>query len=116
LGLSQTSAVVVDWEHWERLIADSGVEIDRPKGSDHPRYAGWIYPLDYGYIAGTIGGDHREVDVFRGSAENGLVAALVVRHDRHEEIKLLWNTTPAEIQAAHDFLADSMHIELVRRR
>jgi hypothetical protein len=25
--------VVVDWEHWERLITERGIEIDRPKGS-----------------------------------------------------------------------------------
>ncbi len=106
----------VDWASWERLIRERGVEIDRARGTEHPRYPGWTYPLDYGFIPGTIGGDGREVDVFCGTADSGLTAALVVRHDGHEELKLLWNATPGEIQAAHDFLAGSMPVRLVWRR
>jgi inorganic pyrophosphatase len=105
----------IDWQQWQRLIDKRGVEIDRRKGTDHPRYPGWAYPLDYGFVPGTVGGDGKEIDVFCGSDESGLTAALVVRHDGQEEIKLLWNTTPTEIQAAFDFLADEMYVKIVRR-
>ena len=103
------------WRQWERLILERGVEIDRPKGSDYPRFPGWAYPLDYGFIPGTVGGDGTEVDVFCGSGDTGLAAVLLVSHDGHEEIKLLWNTTPDEIQAAHDFLAEDMPVTIIRR-
>jgi inorganic pyrophosphatase len=106
----------IDWNYWEQLIRRRGVEIDRPKGSDHPRYPGWVYPLDYGFIPGTKASDGSEVDVFRGTGEGGLVAALVVRHDGQEELKLLWQTTESETQLARDFLAGSLpHVKLIRR-
>lgn len=108
-----TSAI--DWQVWERLIRERGIEIDRRKGSDHPRYPGWVYPLDYGFVPGTVGGDGKEVDVFCGGVENGLSAALIVRHDGHEEIKLLWNASDDDVRAAHDFLADDMPVTVVRR-
>jgi inorganic pyrophosphatase len=105
----------IDWHRFELLIESRGVEIDRPKGTDHPRYPGWTYPLDYGFIPGTVGGDGKEVDVFCGSGRGGLKAALRVRHDGHEEIKLLWNTSAAEIQDAHDFFANDMPVTILWR-
>lgn len=108
----------IDWTQWETLLRERGVRIDRPCGSAHPRYPHMIYPLDYGYIPGTIGGDGAEVDVFIGSAPTGLRAALLtcdsIKGDR--EIKLLWNMTPAEIEITRAFLSGgSMAVELVRR-
>lgn len=108
--------MTVDWEHWDRLIAERGVEIDRPKGTAHPRYPEWVYPLDYGFIPGTVGGDDREVDVFCGTAGTGLTAAFAVRHDDVEEIKLLWNASPTDVERAHDFLAGDMPVEIIWRR
>lgn len=40
------------------------VEIDRPIGSIHPKRPGLIYPINYGYIPGVIGGDGEELDVY----------------------------------------------------
>jgi inorganic pyrophosphatase len=105
----------IDWAWWERLIEDQGIEIDRPRGTDHPRYPGWTYPVDYGYIPGTTGGDGRPVDVFVGGGTTGLRAALVVRHDGIEELKLLWNTNEDEIENAIAFLNADMDVALVRR-
>lgn len=105
----------IDWAWWERLIEDQGIEIDRPRGTDHPRYPGWTYPLDYGYIPGTTGGDGRPVDVFVGSGASGLRAALVVRHDAVEELKLLWNTSDDEIEQAVAFLQKDMDVRVLRR-
>ncbi len=40
------------------------VVIDRPMGSGHPEYPKSIYPVNYGYVPGTIGGDGEELDCF----------------------------------------------------
>lgn len=38
--------------------------IDRPIGSSHPKYADMVYPVNYGYVEGAIGGDGEEQDVY----------------------------------------------------
>ena len=38
--------------------------IDRPIGSSHPKYADMVYPVNYGYVEGVIGGDGEEQDVY----------------------------------------------------
>ena len=66
-----------------------------------------IYPLDYGYIPGTVGGDGDGVDVFVGSANTGLTAALIT-HDLGKgvhELKQLWNLAATAIGVAHAFLS-----------
>ena len=110
-----TDAELIEWEAWERLLRERGVVIDRPRGRPHPRFPEMIYPLDYGYIPGTVGGDGAEVDVFVGSGDSGLTAALIT-HDLAKgdhELKLLWNTTEAEIAAVLAFLQrENMRVEL----
>ncbi|MCR5448414.1 MAG: inorganic diphosphatase [Solobacterium sp.] len=38
--------------------------IDRPLGSQHPRFPDMIYPVNYGYVEGVIAGDGQEQDVY----------------------------------------------------
>ena len=40
------------------------VKIDRPLGSIHPKHSDIIYPVNYGYISGVLGGDGEELDVY----------------------------------------------------
>lgn len=40
------------------------IVIDRPLGSAHPRFPDTIYPVNYGYIPETEGGDGEEIDVY----------------------------------------------------
>ncbi|HEY7849716.1 MAG TPA: inorganic pyrophosphatase [Ktedonobacterales bacterium] len=112
-------AVMIDWRAWECLLRERGVILDRPRGSAHPRFPEMIYPLDYGYISGTVGGDGAEVDVFVGGGDAGLNAALIT-HDLGKddrELKLLWNTTATENAAALAFLqCDAMRVTLRYRR
>jgi inorganic pyrophosphatase len=94
------------WEAWGRLIARAGITIDRPRHKPHPRYPEIIYPLDYGYVNGTLGTDGDAVDVFVGTATTGLVGAILTTDYRQQdrEAKLLFNCTPAEVYTAHGFI------------
>ncbi len=38
--------------------------IDRPLGSAHPQFPSLVYPVNYGYIPETVGGDGEEIDVY----------------------------------------------------
>lgn len=40
------------------------IKIDRPLGSTHPKHKSIVYPINYGYIEGVIGGDGEELDVY----------------------------------------------------
>ncbi len=90
------------WQALDRLVSKSEIVIDRPRGTAHPRYPAFIYPLDYGYLQGTTSGDGGGIDVWIGSRSARQVTALLVTVDgqkRIAEIKLLLDCTPEECQA-----------------
>lgn len=67
------------------------VVIDRPLGSHHPRYFDLIYPINYGYIPGILGGDGQEQDCYVLGVNipltkfEGWVVAIIHRLDDIEE-------------------------------
>ena len=51
-------------EYSEKYIGKQvTVKMDRPLGSKHPKW-GFIYPVNYGYIEGTIAPDGDELDAY----------------------------------------------------
>jgi len=94
------------WRYIEQLMAESEIVIDRPQGSAHPRYAELIYPLDYGYLAGTTAGDGDGIDVWLGSGERSAISGIVCTVDlqkRDMEIKILLGCSEAEMQIVAQF-------------
>ena len=67
------------------------VWIDRPMGSGHPEYPQSIYPINYGYVPGTISGDGKELDCFVLGVFNpitefeGVCIALIHRINDNED-------------------------------
>ena len=41
------------WRNLDKLVEESEIVIDRPKGSSHPKYPHFIYRVDYGYLKNT---------------------------------------------------------------
>lgn len=112
---------VIDWPAWDQLIASQGITIDRPRRSRHPTFPDIVYPIDYGYINGTIGTDGEEIDIFVGSAHTPLVAVLLTADFRKgdREAKLLYGCTPEEIYLVHGFInydPSKMRGTLIMRR
>ncbi len=95
-----------DWEGWEEIILERGFTLDRPKGSVHPVHPEIVYPIDYGYVNETQGGDGEELDIFVGSADNGLVAVILTtdRRKKDRECKLILNCSPEEIYLINGFI------------
>ena len=102
---------MTDAEFWltlDRLAATSNLVIDRPWGSRHPRHPSFRYPMDYGYLEGTLSPDGDGIDVWIGSLGPTSFAARTVTgvivtvdlHKRDAEFKLLLNCTNEEAQAA----------------
>jgi inorganic pyrophosphatase len=97
------------WKQLDALIESTEIVIDRPGGSAHPRYPSFVYPLDYGYLQGTSGGDGQGIDVWRGSAAERRLDAIVCTVDmlkRDLEVKLLIGCTENEQAAICQFHND----------
>ncbi len=95
------------------LLISQAVIIDRPKGSQHPRYEDVIYPLDYGYLTDTISGDGGGIDVWLGSLSTmknqrtfGVLTGILCTFDtlkRDAEIKLLVGCDRDDVQIIQNF-------------
>lgn len=89
------------WLALDQLVETSTLVIDRPRGSPHPRYADFRYPLDYGFLDGTRSGDGHGIDVWVGSEPDKRVTAVILTLDlqkRDAEPKVLLGCTPEERQ------------------
>ena len=94
------------WLKLDQLVADHKRVIDRPKGSCHPRYPSFVYPLDYGYLEGTTTIDGNGIDIWQGTAEHRKLTAIACTVDIHKkdaEIKLIIGCTDEEIRIIEDF-------------
>jgi inorganic pyrophosphatase len=91
------------WTKLVELVSSHHLDIDRPKGSAHPRHPTSVYPLDYGYLHGTMSGDGSGIDVWLGSRGDRDVTGIICAVDlerRDAELKILLGCTPAEMESA----------------
>jgi inorganic pyrophosphatase len=101
MGLSQHF-----WAYLEKLVSTSAVVLDRPRGSQHPRYPEIVYPLDYGYLKNTRAGDGDGTDVWVGSGGQREITGIVCSVDlaqRDTEIKILLGCAADDINIIADF-------------
>ena len=88
------------------------VKMDREMGSIHPKH-GFIYPVNYGYIPGTIAGDGEELDAYvLGIHEpidtfEGIVIAIIHRTNDDDDKLVVMpegrNYTDEQIRALTEF-------------
>ncbi len=94
------------WDNLGELLKDHKIVIDRPRGATHPRFPDLRYPLDYGYLDGTLGGDGQGIDVWVGSGSRSClwgVVCTVDLHKRDAEVKLLLGCTESEANTVLHF-------------
>jgi len=107
------------WSALDKLVSESKIVIDRPKGSHHPIYSKLIYPVDYGYLENTSSMDGGEIDIWRGAAGN-YIDAIVCTVDllkKDSEIKILIGCNEDEKQLILVMHNDSEYMKgiIVRR-
>jgi inorganic pyrophosphatase len=67
------------------------IVVDRPLGSAHPRQPDVVYPINYGYIPGTMAPDGHPIDVYVLGVDHPLkrcaaeVVAVIRRRDDVED-------------------------------
>lgn len=96
------------WKYMQRLVDESEIVIDRPKGSCHPKFPETIYITDYGYLKNTGSSDRMDIDVYVGSRKNREICAAAITVNfvkRDSEIKILIGCTDEEIEKIQNQLA-----------
>ena len=65
------------WAALDRLVGESEIVIDRPKGTAHPKFPDFIYKVDYGYLKNTSSMDGGGIDVWVGTDEGKRVGGVM---------------------------------------
>ncbi|GAX48150.1 inorganic pyrophosphatase [Pseudolactococcus reticulitermitis] len=85
----------------ERLTLS--VTIDRPIGYDHH---GTIYPINYGYVAGVIGGDGEAQDVYVLTEDDkpleSFTGELIAVVHRGDDVETKWVVTDFDVSYTAD--------------
>ena len=107
------------WNALDKLVTNSEIVIDRPKGTAHPKYPGFIYQVDYGYLKDTSSMDGAGIDVWVGS-KGKIVDAIMCIVDlmkKDSEIKILIGCTAEEKAIIYETHNESRFMKgvLVRR-
>ena len=86
------------WEMLDSLVSESEIVIDRPKGTNHPKFADFLYKVDYGYLKDTNSMDNEGIDVWVGTGEKKIDAIMCIVDllKRDSEIKILIGCTEEE--------------------
>jgi inorganic pyrophosphatase len=107
--MASDSAAFPGLDYWlalDHLVERSQMIVDRPAGSSHPRYQDVIYPLDYGYLQDTQGGDGHGIDVWLGTDSIRRVTGMIATVDLHKrdaEQKILLGCTREEAEIIVSF-------------
>ncbi len=98
------------WIALDKLVENSEIVIDRPKGSSHPRFSQIIYKVDYGYLKNTSSMDGSGIDVWVGTMKDKKINAIIcivnlIKKD--SEIKILIGCTEEEQEVIYRFHNES---------
>ena len=99
------------------------VKMDRKLGSIHPKH-GFVYPVNYGYIPGTVSGDGEELDAYVLGEHmpldefTGRVIAIIHRtNDDDDKLVVMKdgrNYTEDQIRALTEFQEQYFKSEILR--
>ncbi|MBE6626889.1 MAG: inorganic pyrophosphatase [Ruminococcaceae bacterium] len=90
------------------------VIVDRPLGSSHPKYPDLVYPINYGYIEGIVGGDGEWQDAYvlgidvPVSEFHGVVIAVIHRKNDCED---KWVVAPNRVSFTRDEIKLAVHFQ-----
>ncbi|MBQ8653900.1 MAG: inorganic pyrophosphatase [Clostridia bacterium] len=90
------------------------VIIDRPLGSVHPRHRDMVYPVNYGYVPGVMGGDGEEQDVYVLGVDHPLeqfVGRLIAVIHRRDDVEDKWVAAPEGMYFTKDDVLAKVHFQ-----
>lgn len=90
------------------------VTVDRPLGSYHPEHPDLYYPINYGYIEGTMAADGEPEDAYilgvtkPVSEFTGRIIAII---HRENDVEHKWVVAPEGISFTREEIAKSTHFQ-----
>lgn len=90
------------------------IKIDRPMGSIHPKYENLIYPINYGYIPGILGGDGEELDVYLLGVDNPVMeyrAHIIGIVHRHNDVEDKLVAAPVGINFSQKEIEEAIYFQ-----
>ncbi|MBR2043521.1 MAG: inorganic pyrophosphatase [Clostridia bacterium] len=90
------------------------VTVDRPLGSYHPEHSNIYYPINYGYIKGTLAADGEEEDAYvLGVTEpvsefTGKIIAIIKREN---DVEHKWVVAPEGMLFTREEIAKSTYFQ-----
>ncbi len=90
------------------------IKIDRPIGSTHPKHEDHIYPVNYGYIPGVLGGDGEELDIYLLGVDNPVkeyTARVIGIVHRHNDVEDKLVAAPEGINFNQIEIAEAIHFQ-----
>lgn len=69
------------WQKLDTIWLSSHFVLDKAKGQSHAFYKNLVYPVDYGYLADTMGTDGKPINAYMGSKKDGQIEAIIVTCD-----------------------------------
>lgn len=104
----------------ERIVRESKIVIDRPRGTSHPKFPDFIYKVDYGYLNNTASMDGTGIDVWVGTDVRKQIDAIMCIVDlmkRDSEIKILIGCTESEKEIIYQTHNETEYMKgiLIRR-
>ena len=76
------------------------VIVDRPIGSNHPKYDDMVYPINYGYVEGIIAPDGEEQDAYILGVDKPIdeyVGKVIAIVHRLNDIEDKWVVAPGDV-------------------
>ena len=89
-------------------------EIDRPKGSVHPKFSDLIYPVNYGYAKGIRGGDGDWQDVYLLGEDKPVrefKARVIGVYHRYNDCEDKWICAPEGMTFTDDEILESIDFQ-----
>lgn len=90
------------------------VIVDRPLGSYHPEHPDMYYPINYGYIEGTIAADGEEEDAYILGIDEpvdeftGRIIAIINRED---DVEFKWVVAPEGFTFTEEEIMQQVHFQ-----
>jgi len=90
------------------------VIVDRPMGTFHPNHPDLYYPVNYGYIPGTIAPDGEEEDAYILGVDHpvstftGKIIAQILRED---DIEHKWVVAPEGVTFTEEQIRAAVHFQ-----